>query len=169
VAGRSARPDESAFDALYRTAWPQAVRSAVRIVGDPGVAEEIAQEAFVRAFDRWRAVRAHPAPEAWVLRVTINLALDTVRRKAPDFVAPEPVHIDEMVVNSVVLRDALARLSRKQRAALVLRYFAGYQEVEIAAALNTSPGTVKTHLSRGTRRLRELLGGDDAVADTAPP
>jgi RNA polymerase sigma factor (sigma-70 family) len=141
----------------------------MRIVGDPSLAEDIAQEAFVRAFDRWRSVGAHPSPEAWLLRVTINLALDSVRRKVPQFVAPEPVHIDEMVVNGVLLRDALARLPAKQRAAMVLRYFAGYEEREIAVALHTSRGTVKTHLARGTRRLRQLLGGEEGIAGPAPP
>jgi len=165
----SARPDESAFDQLYRTTWAQAVRSAHRIVGDAAVAEEIAQEAFVRAFDRWRTVRAHPTPEAWVLRVCINLALDAVRRKVAELVPPEPVRIEELVVNTVVLREALARLSRKQRSAIVLRYFAGYDEAEIATALGTSQGTVKTHLARGTKRLRDLIGGDEGVADPALP
>ena len=164
---RSARPDESAYDQLYRATWAQAVRSAHRIVADLAVAEEIAQEAFVRAFDRWRTVSAHPSPEAWVLRVTINLALDALRRKAPELVPPEPVRVEELIVDSIALSDALARLSRKQRAAVVLRYFAGYEEAEIATALGTSQGTVKTHLARGIRRLRDLLGGEEGLADPA--
>jgi RNA polymerase sigma factor (sigma-70 family) len=59
-----------------------------------------------------------------------------------------------------LVRQALARLPRQQRAVLVLRYFEDLPEAEIAALLGCSPGSVKTHAHRGLRTLRELLGGD---------
>lgn len=166
---RSSREDEVTFDELYRSVWPRAVRGAYRIVGDSGRAEEIAQEAFVRAYDRWRKVRAHPAPDAWVLRVTINLALDAVRRKAPPLTRPEDVMVEDHVVDALLVRGALAQLSPKQRQAVAMRYYAGAAEHEIAAALDISPGTVKTHLARGTRRLRELLSAAREEEGTAGP
>ena len=166
---RPSRGDESSFDELYRAVWPRAVRAAYRIVGDPGRAEEAAQEAFVRAYDRWRTISVHPAPAAWVLRVTVNVALDAVRRKVPPVPPPETVCIEEHVVDAVMLREALAKLSPKQRETVAMRYFAGAAENEIAAALKMSQGTVKTHLARGVRRLREVLGSSEEDQDTVGP
>ena len=67
----------------------RAVRTARRLVGDPEVAEDLAAEALARAYARWKTVRDHPNPDAWLLRVVGNLAIDHVRtagRRAP---APE--------------------------------------------------------------------------------
>lgn len=161
MASRSSREDERSFDELYRAVWPRAVRAAQKILGDAGRAEEAAQEAFVRAFVKWRTVSVHPAPEAWVLRVTMNVSLDVVRRKTPLLQPPDPVFIEDRIVDGMVVREALARLSPKQRAALAMRYFAGAEEEEIAVALKVSPGTVKTHLARGTRHLRAHLGAEE--------
>ncbi len=163
--GRSLREDDGGFDELYRSVWPRAVRAALKILGDPGRAEEAAQEAFVRAFDRWRTVSVHPAPDAWVLRVTINVSLDAVRRKTPALEPPAAVYVEDRVVDGLVVRDALARLSPKQRTALAMRYYAGAEEEEIAAALKVSRGTVKTHLARGARHLREHLAGSEAAEE----
>ena len=169
VPDRPSRGDESGFDELYRALWPRAVRAAYRIVGDPGRAEEAAQEAFVRAYDRWRSVSAHPAPAAWVLRVTINVALDAVRRKVPVVAPPETVCIEDQVVDVLAVARALSQLSARQRQTVAMRYFAGATEDEIAAALKMSRGTVKTHLARGVRRLRELLGSEEEDQDAVGP
>src|SRR5690606_31835183 len=69
------------FDDLFRGVWWRAVTTARRIVGPGGDPEALAAEALTRAYDRWPTVGRHPAPDAWVLRVTINLALDRVRRQ----------------------------------------------------------------------------------------
>jgi RNA polymerase sigma factor (sigma-70 family) len=66
----------------------------------------------------------------------------------------------DMHAIGTLVRQALARLPRQQRAVLVLRYFEDLPEAEIAALLGCSPGSVKTHAHRGLRTLRELLGGD---------
>jgi RNA polymerase sigma-70 factor (ECF subfamily) len=157
---RAGQAGEDDFDALYRQVWPKAVTSAQRIVRDRSVAEEIAQEAFTRAFERWPSVSCHPSPTAWILRVALNLAIsDTRRQRLP----PKPEELtshDEHTVVGLVVRDALAKLSAKQRQAIVLRYIGGCEETEIAAAMKISSGSVKTHLSRGRDRLKLLIGGD---------
>src|SRR5687768_7186478 len=71
-----AEPGEVVFDDLFRAVWPRAVLAARRVVGPGDDCEALAAEALTRAYDRWPTVKRHPAPEAWVLRVTINLALD---------------------------------------------------------------------------------------------
>lgn len=165
-------PASADFDDLFRAVWPRAVTTARRIVGPGGDPEALAAEALTRAYDRWPTVGRHPAPDAWVLRVTINLALDKVRRLP----VPEDATIDlrddapmrGLVVEStddttavrLALGAALRELPEKQRHAVALRYLAGCQEDQIAASLGINPGTVKTHLKRGLEKLRVQLGAD---------
>lgn len=158
--GRAGQAAESDFDALYHEVWPKAVASAHRIVADRSVAEEIAQEAFTRAFERWPAVSRHPCPEAWVLRVALNLAISDRRRRRIPFRREEFSSHDERTAVGLMVREALVKLSAKQQQAVVLRYIGGCEEAEIAAAMGISQGSVKTHLSRGRSRLAELIGGD---------
>lgn len=154
------RASESDFDTLYSELWPRAVSSARRIVHDGAVAEELAQEAFIRAFERWPSVSRHPSPTAWILRVTLNLAISETRRKSHPPAAETHTAHDGEVVSAIVVRDGLNKLSEKQREAIVLRYICGCEEAEIAGAMGISTGSVKTHLSRGRQRLSELIGRD---------
>lgn len=165
--GRS-RAEESEFDALVRAHWGRAVASARRIVHDEGRAEEFAQEAFTRAFERWDTVAAHPAPDGWVLRVTINLAIDAVRRRTPAVSPPDAVGHEATTVARLVVRQALDSLHGKQREAICLRYLAGLEEAEIASALGCSAGSVKTHLARAMKKLRTQLSSDHLGALTDP-
>lgn len=169
------------FDDLFRSVWPRAVATARRIVGPGGDPESLAAEALTRAYDRWPSVGRHPAPEAWVLRVTINLALDKVRRMpAPegaiiDLRDDAPVRglvadsTDDATVVRLALGAALRELPEKQRHAVALRYLAGCQEDQIAASLGINPGTVKTHLKRGLAKLRDELGADPEASIALAP
>lgn len=163
-----ARGDEAAFDALYRSTWPRAVASARRIVHDVPRAEELAQEAFTRAFDRWPTVSAHPAPDAWVLRVTLNLAIDAVRRRRVELAPPESHDPEAATIAALQVRQALTALPKKQRQAIALRYLAQCEEAEIADAMGCGRGTVKTHLKRGMATLRAQLGVESLSAMAEP-
>jgi RNA polymerase sigma factor (sigma-70 family) len=165
--------EEVDFDDLFRSVWPRAVLTARRIVGPGDDAESLAAEALTRAYDRWPSVRRHPAPEAWVLRVTINLALDRVRRQSHQadgamidlrdgagvsgFVVES---FDEATAVRLALCAALRQLPDRQRHAVALRYLGGCVEEDIAASMKISPGSVKTHLKRGLERLRAQDGSD---------
>lgn len=131
-------------------------RAARRVVGDADGAADIASEAVARAFVRWRRVEDYA--EAWVTRVAINLALDAVRRRRIPVVwagpAPAPTP------DRVVLKAELARLPRRHRQALVLRFLLDLDEEATARTLGLSIGTVHTHVTRDLARLRRDLPAD---------
>lgn len=154
--------DEQDFERFFDSAFHDAQRASRRLVGNPAVAEDIAAEAMARACTRWDRVGALAWREAWVMRVTVNLSLDWLRRGAP----PRPT-LDEgddwedAVVLRAVLAQALARLPRRQREVVALRCLADLTEADAARALGVAPRTVSQHLGRALNRLRSLTGDDD--------
>ena len=158
--GETGEARERAFDELFRAAWPRAVMAARRILGPDADTEALAAEALTRAYDRWPRLCRHPAPEAWVLRVTINLAIDVARRARRSAAAAAPQGFGGAAAPRLALAAALQALPEKQRQAIALRYLADCEEATIAGALGIRPGTVKTHLKRGLSHLRDQLGPD---------
>jgi RNA polymerase sigma-70 factor (ECF subfamily) len=158
------RRSREEFVELYDSLFPQAFLVARRLVGDAELAEDLAAEAFARAFARWERVRRHPAPEAWILRTTTNLAIDSLRRRRPDAAALAVVDPEDAVALRLTLVAALGSLSRRQREIVVLRYLADLPEKEVAETLGISAGTVKTHLHRALQRLRDDLDPSTTAA-----
>ncbi len=153
------------FERFFRATLPRALAVARRIVADSTTAEDIAAEAFARAYAHWRRVRKHPAPDAWVLRVTTNLAIDHVRRRP---VSVEPVDVDpsDAAATRLALAEALRQLPARQRDVTVLRYLADWPEAKVASALGISAGSVKTHLHRALARLRIEMSDEEIVNGT---
>ena len=152
---------EREFDAFFYGLLPTVLRMAQRMTGDRTAAEDVAAEAFARAFARWGKVATLPYREAWVMRVAANLAIDqTRRRRLPP--APVPVAADpaDQVALRLSLAEALRHLPKAQRDAIVLRYLADLSEEDIARALGVRPGTVKSHLHRARQTLARRLGTD---------
>jgi RNA polymerase sigma factor (sigma-70 family) len=154
--------DPTGFDERYVELFVRAQRCALRVLGHRDVAEDVAAETMARAFARWSKINAY-AP-AWVTRVAINLATDMLRRK-PALVVGRAERTDESV-DRLLLRQQLARLPRRQRDAIVIRYLLGFDEKETATLLGISVGTVRTHVKRGLARMRSdltetSLGADD--------
>jgi RNA polymerase sigma factor (sigma-70 family) len=151
---------EASFDGLFDRAY----RLAYRLVGHPELAEDVAAEALARAFAHWPRISRLEYRDAWVLRVATNLALDALRRKAPDLpLAPMGARQpDEAVVLRLALGAALRSLPRRQRQTVALRYLAELSADEVAEALRISPGSVKTHVYRGLTALRSRLGSSFA-------
>ena len=127
------------------------------MLGEPGAAEDVAAEAMVRTYARWDQVRGLPYRDAWVLRVTTNLALDALRRRQPRHGPPLQDEFEDATAQRMTLTAALKQLPRRQREVVALRYLAGLSEHDVAAALGIGDGTVKTHVSRALHRLRETL------------
>jgi RNA polymerase sigma-70 factor (ECF subfamily) len=142
------------FEALFDETYARSVRAALRLNGDRGVSEELASEALTRAYARVGRLRRHPCPEGWVVRTTINLAIDNARRRMPPVPAESFEETEDTVVLRVALVKALEALPARQRQVLALRYLADFGESEVAATLGVSVGSVKTHLHRGLAALR---------------
>ena len=143
------------FDDEFRDLAALAYRVAYRILGDRSTAEDIAQESLARAYQRWARIVDYR--QAWVARVAGNLAIDQLRRHHPP--PPTVGNVDPVmiVIERLDLQRALLDLPKRQRDAVVLRYIADLSEADVAGLLGCSPGTVKSHLSRGTSRLRLIL------------
>jgi RNA polymerase sigma factor (sigma-70 family) len=148
------------------------------IVGTPIQAEEIAQETLIRA---WRHAHSYDSRRGsvstWVLTITRNLAVDTLRRKGAQPADPraaifldQPAHGSmpegaAIVTDETIrVRTALSRLPSEQRRALLLAAFYGYTAREISQAESIPLGTAKTRVRRGLAKVRSLLRQDQTTA-----
>jgi RNA polymerase sigma-70 factor (ECF subfamily) len=151
-----------------RQIHPRLVRSLSLFCGDSDLAEDIAQEALARAWDRWRTVSRMHNPTGWVYRVAYNLATSrarraTVERRARRLMAvATPSGAD--VADAVAVRAAVATLPRRERAAIVLRFFADLSVNDTAAVMRCRPGTVKSLTSHAITKLSHLLSDDQPVS-----
>jgi len=148
------------YDASYR----RLVGQLVGITGSLAEAEDVVQEAFVRACDHARTFRATDNPEAWLRTVAVNLARSRWRRlKRWSGLVPSLVDRtvgDGLSPDHVALVEALKRLPEAQREAIALHHIADLPVHEIAATLGVPVGTVKARLSRGRVALAALLSED---------
>ncbi|ACZ89289.1 SigE family RNA polymerase sigma factor [Streptosporangium roseum] len=141
--------------------------SMVRLAGLLGAddPEDIAQEAFARLHARWARLRDGGAAVAYVRSTVCNLTRNRLRHlrlvRLRPLDPPPAAHSSEHVVivaeKHRELLSAVDRLPRRQREALVLRYWLDLSEREIADAMGVSPGSVKTHTSRGLSALGRAL------------
>jgi RNA polymerase sigma-70 factor (ECF subfamily) len=149
---------------------PRLVGSLTLYVGDRGVAEEIAQEALVRAWERWEDVGRMSSPEAWTFRVATNLASSWFRRRAAERranrrLAGEPLRVEPDAsarAEAAAVRAAVLRLPERQRAVVVARWFLGLTVAEAAVALGAAEGTVKSATHQALANLRR----DGLLVDT---
>ena len=146
--------------ALCRDEHPRLVRALRLQTGDAARAEELAQEALVRLWQRWRRVRRLEHPAAWLHRVAINLAIDDHRRRgaerrALERSAPPPTSGTAATTSlGDDVRLALLRLPERQRAAVVLRYLLDLSVADVAAALDLSEGATRALTHRAVEALR---------------
>ena len=142
------------------------LRTAYLLTGDAHDAEDLVQSALVKVVPHWRRIRDDPEP--YVRRVLLRENVSRWRRRRwretstsepPEAIAHAVDHDELMTV-----RAALATLAPRQRAVVVLRYYEGCTEAEIADHLGIAPGTVKSHAREALARLRVLLPADPADA-----
>lgn len=185
---RLKRGDISGLETLVRLYQVRAVRAATLITHDRALAEDLVQSAFIRAYERIDQFDAARPFGPWFLRSVVNDAVKAVTRRLPQVgldddpesaldVAladplPGPDELLERAETQEAIWEALAQLPPEQRGAVVLRYYLGFSEAEIAAEQDCPPGTVKWRLHTARRRLRDLLTPwrtAQQPADSTPP
>ena len=135
------------FEDFYRENYGPGCRALAVALGDQLLAEDSAQEAFVRAYVRWGRVRAMERPAGWVYVVGARVALHARSRKQGRQDSPAPTRdVAEDVVTRETIRQAMAQLSDRQRIAVVLRYLADLSLSDVASGMNCAVGTVKSTL-----------------------
>ncbi|MBY8873667.1 SigE family RNA polymerase sigma factor [Micromonospora sp. PLK6-60] len=152
---------DEGFEEFYRDTRHRVVTVLYALGGDLAEAQDAAQEAYVRAWQRWDRIAGYDDPEAWVRTVGHRLLVNrwrkirngvaAYRRRGPDPATGPPSE------NTVALVAALRRLPTEQRQAIVLHHLADLSVAEIAAQTDTPTGTVKARLARGRRALADLL------------
>lgn len=146
---------EQGLARLYREEGARLWRAVFVYAGDREIAGDAVAEAFAQYARRGDEVRS---PAAWVWRAAFRIAAGELQRRSRLGEMPELTY--EMPEPSPIF-DALARLSPRQRACVILRYHAGYRTAEIASILGLRPATVRVHLLQARRRIRSMLEDDD--------
>lgn len=146
------------FEAWYLSEHPRLLAALTWVSGNPELSREATDEAFARALERWRRVRAMDSPEGWLYRVGLNLVRRQARRAVDERRIVEahwrPKHLPDPTGEVwTVVQD----LPPRQRVAVVLRYLLDLREREVAAVMGVSPGTVASTLAAARTRLAAWL------------
>jgi RNA polymerase sigma-70 factor (sigma-E family) len=162
---------EASFTAFYDGNYPSVCRALALAFRDSQVAEEAAQEAFIRAYVYWRRVGRMDRPAGWVYVVAVRQAARARRRADAGLVPGETPALDiaDGVVEREALRLAVARLPDRQRLAVVLRYLADLPLVDVAAAMGCAVGTVKSTVHAALARLEADLGEEIETIEEVHP
>jgi RNA polymerase sigma-70 factor, ECF subfamily len=169
---RAAEGDPLAVRTLYERYAPRVYAVVRRMAGDDDVAQDWAQEAWIRAFRALPSFRGESRFSTWLHRIAVNAALQGLRKagtrerregEMPDEIPVRPRTRDVLLENR--LEEALDRVPEGMRKVLVLHDVEGYTHEEIGEILGINPGTSKSQLFKARARMREFLRGTDA-ADT---
>jgi RNA polymerase sigma-70 factor (sigma-E family) len=152
------------FDAFVRTRTPSLLRSAYLLTGDQHLAQDLVQSALIRTHRAWRRLDRTEHAEAYTRRAMYHIQVSMWRRtrfgESLVDTLPEPrgAARDEasVVLTRLLLREALAKLTNRQRVVLVLRFFEDLSEAETAQLLGVSIGTIKSQTSKALARLRAV-------------
>ena len=144
------------FDEFVVARSPALLRTAYLLTHDLQLAEDLLQTALTKAWFAWKRIDGDPEP--YVRRILVNSSVSWWRKRwtheAPTGFVPEPAPGTELPVDVHDLMQALGRLPHRQRAVVVLRYVEDRTEVETAALMGCSLGTVKSQCSRALAKLR---------------
>ena len=150
------------FADFYASARDDCLRAVFASVGDRQEAEDLAAEAFAKAWARWATVRRHPAPRAWVVRTALNARISRWRRRQREIVVPDaaPDGSSDGYLDGVVDRHLMTKVLRlpdRQRQVVALRLFLDLDTAQTAHVLGIAAGTVTAHLARAIATLRQDL------------
>jgi RNA polymerase sigma-70 factor (ECF subfamily) len=148
------------IEELFGREFAPITRALAVAFGDHESAADAVQEAFIEADRRWATVGAYTDPAAWVRRVAINRLRNGRRnrlRRAEILAAVRPVRAEDVTDDLLDLQRAIGELPEKMRLAVCLHHIAGCAVDDVAAALDVSPGTVKSNLHDARQRLRAQM------------
>ena len=176
LVARAQAGDLEAFEALYRAHVGRVYAVCYRMAGDATLAEELAQDVFVRAWQRLGSFRGESAFSSWLHPLTVNVALSerrSRRRRTSRFMSTDdPAAYERPETRpggpeeGFDLDRALATLPPGARSVFVLHDVEGYKHEEIGEMLGVSPGTSKSQLHRARQTLRGLLTGKRSAAES---
>ena len=160
--------DTSGFDAFYAGTSRRVLHQMYAMTGNLADAQNLVQEAYARAWQRWSSVSTYDDPEAWIRTVAWRLAASKWRKTKNGVAAMlrhgPPAHTPEPSVDNVALVTALRQIPEAQRRTIVLHHLVGLSVGEVAHEMHVPEGTVKARLSRGRAALAQLLT-DDSLSE----
>ena len=166
--GGDGRDGDTSFERFCLDAHPRLVAALAHHCGDVHLAEELAQEALIRAGDRWSKVGGMDSPLGWTYRVGANLAASSFRRRGAERRALErrsagrtDRYTDPDGGDRVAVRDALAQLTDRQRQVVVMRYFLDLSVEQTGEVLGLRAGAVRMQSTRALVALRQMLASGE--------
>ncbi|MFO7935925.1 MAG: RNA polymerase sigma factor [Bacteroidales bacterium] len=170
------KADQKAQFEIYRRYYAAMYNTTLRIVGDPDDAEDVMQEAFLKAFTRIKTYRGEVRFGAWLKKIVINQALDFLRMRKDhipleEVGEPEDLHGEtedevgehEMRLEVEAIRKAISALPEGYRIVLSLILLEGYDHEEVSTILKVSSATSRTQYHRAKKKLLELLGKEKKI------
>ena len=170
---RACKGDVQAFEELMQSHESRIYAIALRMMGNREDAQDCAQEAMVRIYRAMGSFKGQSALATWIYRITMNSCLDELRRRkarkvtsldslvdngwSPTDTGDTPEEHGLRVEKQNALNQAIQSLPDDMRAAIILRDVKGYSYDEIASILDANVGTIKSRISRGREKLREIL------------
>ena len=169
--------DRNAFGELVRRHYQGVVLVVTRMCGDTGLAEDAAQEAFIRAWVNLPTFQPRGSLRNWLYRIAINVALDVLRHKPEETLEDETMSrmpdeaagLETALIEkerAVMIQQAVKALPEAARVVLVLREFGELSYREISGVLDVPIGTVMSRLNYARNRLREVLTGETAILES---
>lgn len=156
----------AAFEGFYESEYAAVVRLAFGLTGRLGVAEELAQDAFLAAYRKWDTVAAYDDPAAWVRRAVMNRSVSVWRRGVTE--ARLLARLQQERAVSPALEEshdaawvAIRKLPKRQRETMALVVLEGRSVADVAEVLGCSVESVRTHLRRARLRLAQVLNEED--------
>jgi RNA polymerase sigma-70 factor (ECF subfamily) len=169
VITRAKNGDEDAFHLIFNRYGRPVLSFINNLVQNHELAEELAQETFVRAYRNLRGLQDEARLSTWLFGIARNAALDELRRRSrhasleadpADPAAAAPDDAVEAAFNRAAVRAALLTLDARNREVVALKFHAGLDNAEIAAVLGVSPSNAGTLLHRAMTKLREAIEAD---------
>lgn len=161
---RAQRDDREGFEEFYRAAYARLVGQLLSVTGDLEQAEDVVQEAFVRALNRWSRISTYDVPEAWVRRVAVNLALSEFRRLRRRAAALLRLgargNESHLPPDTIAMVEFLRQVPANQRAVLLLHDVVDLPIGQVAEQLGLSVSTARGRLARARATLSRHAAAD---------